>query len=90
MKKLVFKYFWGDIGCSGTSFIPFEYEGKEEFLFDTFEKYKNHDWEDSRAELFNDIFIDEHDFESLENYIYTLDEWFELEKIKIYNTKPTQ
>jgi hypothetical protein len=37
--KLIFTYCWGDEGCSGTAYIPFEYESKEKFVFDMLEKY---------------------------------------------------
>jgi len=41
MEKLVYSHFWGDEGCSGTSYIAFEYESKEKFVFDILEKYKD-------------------------------------------------
>jgi len=49
-EKLIFVYFWGDIACSGTSFVPFEYEGangmsaKDKFVYDVLEKFKDYPW----------------------------------------------
>jgi hypothetical protein len=94
MEKLIYTYCWGEEGSSGTSYIPFEYESKEKFLFDVFEKFKDFDFNLNKdkgsfaypntAKLFpsNDIFIDKCDFDSLEYNICTLDEWFERMKIK--------
>jgi hypothetical protein len=50
-EQLVYVYHWGGEPCSGTNFIPFEYEGtdkmsaKEKFCYDALEKFKGHQWE---------------------------------------------
>lgn len=93
MEKLVYVHSWGDIGCSGTSHIAFEYESKDKFLFDTFEKFKSHEWEvfnegtewesHGKVELFPGVYIDKFEFESLEHNLYTLEKWFDREKVTI-------
>lgn len=78
--KLVFVYFWGDEGCSGTSHIPFEYESKEQFLFDVFEKYKSFNWSVHSVVEVLGCYLNKSEFENLEHDIYTIDKWFELWK----------
>ncbi len=95
MEKLIYEYSWGDIGCSGTSYIAFEYESKDKFVYDILEKFKNIKWivynegtsweSHNKVLVFeeNDVYLDKYELDSIEHSIYTLDEWFEHEKIKI-------
>ena len=71
----------GDEGCSGTAIIPFEYESKEKFLFDIFEKYDKKYWAENpwNCQIL-DCYIDKYDFENLEGNIHSLEEWFEKSK----------
>lgn len=88
--KLVYRYSWGDIVCSGTSYIAFEYESKDKFVFDVLERFKDHEWvihekgtqweSMQKVELFADVFVDRYDVDSIEHSVMTLDEWFEREK----------
>jgi len=85
MEKLVYSHFWGDEGCSGTSYIAFEYESKEKFVFDILEKYKDQIWEHEWTKVLvffeNDVYLDKYEIEGIEHNVQTLDQWFEREKI---------
>lgn len=95
--KLVLEYSWGDIGCSGISYIAFEYESKDKFVFDVLEKYKDHEWVDhgewgwSKVALLDvsgdviseDVYLDKYDIEGIERNVYTLEEWFDRNKIEL-------
>lgn len=80
MQQLIYTHAWGDEGCSGTSYLPFEYESKDQFVFDLLEKYKDHNWngKHSNVLVFNDdsIYLDKHGIETIEHNIQTLHEWF--------------
>jgi hypothetical protein len=79
--KLIFQHTWGVEGWSGTSIIPFEYESKEKFLFDLFEKFNADYWKDNpwNCQIFY-VYVSKSEFNSIEQSIYTLDEWFEQSK----------
>lgn len=68
--------------------IPFEYESKEKFVFDLLEKFNQQYWDEQAmleeyktCEIFDYKFY-KFDFDQLEHYVYTLEEWFEKYKIK--------
>lgn len=80
--KLVLTYYWGDEPCSGTSHLPFEYENKDKFLFDMFEKYPKKHWQTNEypyAKIF-DCYLDKYAFDNLEYNVSTLEDWFEKNK----------
>lgn len=68
--------------------IPFEYESKEKFVFDLFEKFNQEYWDAQEwaeqyktCEIF-DCTFNKYDFEQIEHKILTIDEWFEQYKQK--------
>jgi len=76
MVKLIYRYSWGGEPCSGTDIIPFEYKGKEEFVYDVLKRFdkkffKKHD----HVELFGE-WLNESDINDIEYNIFTLEEWF--------------
>lgn len=84
MQKLVFVHSWGDEGCCGTSTIPFEYESKEQFCFDVWEKVKLLGKISKDSYYVIDVLgcsLTPSNVEYLEDDIYTLEEWFNKEKI---------
>ena len=90
--KLVLTYSWGDISCSGTSYIPFEYESKEKFVFDVLEKYKDYAWKVyeifnekyyEEVEIFPNVYLNKFDIDSIEHHVCLLDDWFNENKIEI-------
>jgi len=90
MYKLVYTHYWGDESCSGCNHLCFTYASKEEFLFDIFEKCKNFKWGviidrwgscSNKIELFKDVWLDYWEYERLEHNVYTLEEWFNRNKI---------
>jgi hypothetical protein len=77
---------------SDYSIVPFEYESKEKFLefIDSYFKdkqwrYLGHSgfdhWEE--IEIFKGIFMDKIDIKVLKNNIYTIEEWFDMNKKKL-------
>lgn len=63
--------------CEGDSYyfvIPFEYESKDNFLFDVYEK---------KIDMQEKFGYSEHDINGIEHELFTLDEWFERNKIII-------
>lgn len=93
MEKFIYTYNWGGEPCGGTSYVCFEYESKDKFVYDILEKYKNHKWEyygDGRSDydtstipLFNDSYLTKYELETIEQRILTLDEWFSGNKEEI-------
>ena len=82
--KLIFKYCWGDEGCCGTADIPFEYESKDKFVFDTLERFDKKFFEKGMsAELFDSVYLREEEINDIERCIMTLEEWFERDKTLI-------
>lgn len=82
--KFIYTHCWGDEGCSGTSYISFEYSSKEEFVFDMLEKFDKvevFDYYNQEIKLFEDVTISKCDLHNLEGNVKTLDEWFELNKL---------
>ena len=39
MVKLIYRYDWGGEPCGGTEYIPFEYKGKDEFIYDVLKRF---------------------------------------------------
>lgn len=97
MEKLILTHCWGDEVCSGTSYIPFEYKSKDDFVFDILERYKNHEWiyykkypnkttsdyDTSEVEVLDNVFLSKGALEDIEGNVLTLEKWFEQHKIKI-------
>ena len=80
MVKLIYKYSWGGEPCSGTSIIPFEYKGKDEFVYDVLKRFdkkffKKHNYVEILGQYLN-----EGDINDIEHNIFTLEEWFIKEK----------
>ena len=80
MVKLIYTYHWGGEPCSGTAIIPFEYKGKDEFVYDVLKRFdKKFFKEHNHVELFGEWLSDQ-DINNIENNIYTLEEWFSRDK----------
>jgi hypothetical protein len=80
MVKLIFKYSWGGEPCSGTTIIPFEYKGKDEFVYDVLKRFnKKYFKEHNYAEILGQH-LNEEDINNIERNILTLEEWFNQEK----------
>ena len=76
MVKLIYRYNWGGEPCSGTSIIPFEYKGKDEFVYDILKRFnKKFFKEHGHAEIFGE-WLTEQDINDIEYNIFTLEEWF--------------
>jgi len=80
MVKLIYRYDWGDESCSGRTIIPFEYKGKDEFIYDVLKRFnkkyfKEHDY----AEILGQR-LDEYDINNIEHNVLTLEDWFIKEK----------
>lgn len=80
MVKLIYRYNWGGEPCSGTSIIPFEYKGKDEFVYDILKRFnKKFFKEHGHAEIFGE-WLTEQDINDIEYNIFTLEEWFSKNK----------
>lgn len=80
MVKLIYRYNWGGEPCSGTSIIPFEYKGKDEFVYDILKRFnKKFFKEHGHAEIFGE-WLTEPDINDIEHNIFTLEEWFSKNK----------
>jgi hypothetical protein len=80
MVKLIYRYKWGGEPCSGTTFVPFEYNDKDEFVYDVMKRFdKKFFKEHPHAELFGEL-LDKNDIKNIESNIFTLEEWFIKEK----------
>lgn len=79
MEKLVFDYtYCSEPECWEWN-IPFEYESKEKFIFDVLENPM------ILNEIGISVYEDEFDLDYITNvdeYVFTLDEWFDKNKIK--------
>jgi hypothetical protein len=76
MVKLIYSYSWGGEPCSGTAIIPFEYKGKDEFVYDVLKKFNKKFFKNnSFAKLFGEGLTEEV-VNNIENDIFTLEEWF--------------
>lgn len=79
MVKLIYKYSWGGEPCSGTSIIPFEYKGKDEFVYDVLKRFdKKFFKKNSFAKLFGEGLTEEV-INDIEGDIYTLEEWLRID-----------
>ena len=93
MEKLILTHYWGGEPCGGTTYVPFEYESKDKFVFDILEKYKNHKWdyygnarsdyETSMVIIFDGVYYSKGELDTIENDVLTLDEWFNRNKEEI-------
>jgi hypothetical protein len=80
MVKLIYRYDWGGEPCSGTEYIPFEYKGKDEFIYDVLKRFdkkffKKHNY----AEILGQ-YLNEGDINDIEHNVFTLEEWFNKRK----------
>jgi hypothetical protein len=81
MIKLIYKYSWGGEGCAGTEICPFEYKGKDEFVYDINKRYdKKYFKQDDLVKMFGQ-YLNEKDIREIKNNIFTLEEWFVKEKM---------
>jgi hypothetical protein len=81
MVKLIYKYSWGGEPCSGTMIIPFEYKGKDEFIYDVLKRFDDKYFkEHNYVDLFGQ-YLNESDINDIERNILTLEEWFNQEKV---------
>jgi hypothetical protein len=81
MVKLIYKYSWGGEGCAGTEIYPFEYKGKDEFVYDINKRYdKKYFKQDDLVKMFGQ-YLNEKDIREIKNNIFTLEEWFVKEKM---------
>jgi len=81
MVKLIYKYSWGGEGCAGTEIFPFEYKGKDEFVYDINKRYdKKYFKQDDLVKMFGE-YLNEKDIREIKNNIFTLEEWFVKEKM---------
>ena len=75
MVKLIYTYHWGGEPCSGTAIIPFEYKGKDEFVYDVLKRFdKKFFKEHHHAELFGE-WLDDQDISDIENNIFIVVEY---------------
>lgn len=95
MTKLIFEYYWGDgYTCSGTETIPFEWSSVEDFqlmVLGEIEEYRKLYFTKYNTDKYyrnGSILIIGRDFnvgnleDSIENYVYELNDWFETKKYK--------
>jgi hypothetical protein len=76
MTKLIFRHYWGGEPCSGVTVIPFEYKGKDEFVYDVLKRFdKKFFKENNHVELFGE-WLDNIEINDIENNVFTLEEWF--------------
>lgn len=80
MVKLIYRYSWGGEPCSGTEIFPFEYKGKDEFIYDIIKRFdKKYFKKENYVDMFGQ-YLNENDINEIENNIFTLEEWFNKEK----------
>ena len=81
MVRLVYKYSWGLEDYTCTEIFPFEYEGKDEFVYDINKRYdKKYFKQDDLVKMFGQ-YLNEKDIREIKNNIFTLEEWFVKEKM---------
>lgn len=80
MVKLIYRYEWGGEPCSGTEIIPFEYKGKDEFIYDILKRFdKKYFKKENYVSMFGQ-YLNENDINDIECNVFTLEEWFNKEK----------
>lgn len=80
MVKLIYRYSWGGEGCAGTEIYPFEYKGRDEFIYDIIKRFdKKYFKNENYVDMFGQ-YLNENDINEMENNIFTLEEWFNKEK----------
>ena len=95
MQKLILTYSVGDgYTYSCDKVLAFEYVDKDTFVFDILEKFKDYEWKTygkdtysssyhEEVEVFPDVTMTKHDIEHIEHNVFTLDEWFEQNKVTL-------
>jgi hypothetical protein len=87
MEKLVFDYTYCSFPESWDWDIPFEYESKEKFIFDVLENpiilndlgiTTVYDFQIEEKTIFEEDYV-----KNVDEYVFTLEEWFEKNKHKI-------
>lgn len=87
MIKLVFNYTYHSFPESWDWNTPFEYESKEKFIFDVLENPKLleiygitsvYDFEIEEKTIWEEEYV-----KNIDEYVLTLDEWFEKNKCKV-------
>jgi hypothetical protein len=87
MEKLILVFTEGDgYTYSYDKVNAFEYASKDQFVFDILEKYKDFDWSTKysfpkEVEILPGVFLGKYEVERIEHDVYTLEEWFEQNKI---------
>jgi hypothetical protein len=80
MVKLIYRYEWGNDGCSGTEICPFEYKGKDEFVYDIIKRFdKKYFKKENYVDMFGQ-YLNENDIKNMKDNVFTLEEWFIKEK----------
>lgn len=80
MVKLIYRYSWGGEGCAGTEIYPFEYKGKDEFIYDIIKRFDKKYFKNENYVAMFGQYLNENDINEMENNIFTLEEWFNKEK----------
>lgn len=80
MVKLIYRYSWGGEGCAGTEIYPFEYKGKDEFIYDIIKRFDKKYFKNKNYVAMFGQYLNENDINEMENNIFTLEEWFNKEK----------
>jgi len=79
MQQLVFRHDWGDEGCCGEKFIPFWYSSKDDFVLKVWEiqaELKKNKVGYIHLELFDSLYITDHEMEYIDSLVYTVEEYF--------------
>jgi hypothetical protein len=81
MVKLIYRYSWNIEDYTCTEVYPFEYKGKDEFVYDINKRFdKKHFKQDDLAKIFGQ-WLNEKEIREIKNNIFTLEEWFDKEKM---------
>lgn len=86
MQKLVFDYTYADEPDSWEWNFPFEYESKEKFILDVWDNPMILSYLGiyvSQTTIENKMIFEEDYVKNIEEYVLTLDEWFEKNKMQI-------
>ena len=80
MIRLIYRYNWSSNGCTGTEIYPFEYKGKDEFVYDINKRFdKKYFKKENYVNMFGQ-YLNENDIKEMKKNIFTLEEWFNTEK----------
>jgi len=83
MKKLIYRYSWGDEGCNGTTFIPFEYIDRDEFIYNVLKQYDKKFFKDNHYVSILGEYLTESDINNLEYNVFYYEDWFNDYKTKV-------